>query len=107
MPSHDPTQDRFLDCYEAIAIATRRKLDAARACDWPAFDAGERECHTWMERVERLGDPLAVLDSTGRRRRMELLRGVLRDDAALRELLQPWLAAVDRCMHGRPAPGLS
>jgi len=97
------TQDRFLDCYEAIAVATRRMLDAARAADWPAFESGERECRTWIERVERLGNPDTLLDAAGRRRRMELLRGVLRDDAALRDILVPWLGQVDRCMRGRPA----
>jgi flagellar protein FliT len=97
------SQDRFLDCYEAIAVATRRMLDAARATDWTAFAAGERECRTWIERIERLGNPDALLDAAGRRRRMELLRGVLRDDAALRDILAPWLGQVDRCMRGHPA----
>ena len=95
-----PTQDRFLDCYEAIAAATRRMLDSARAADWSALDAGERECRTWMEHIERLGNPDAVLDDEGRQRRIELLRRVLRDDAALRDLLQPWLGQVDRCLRG-------
>lgn len=101
-----PTQDRFLDCYEAIAMATRRMLDAAKAADWPALDAGERECRTWIERIERLGSPDAVLDREGRRRRIELLRGMLRDDAALRDLLQPWLGRVDRCLHGATTAGV-
>jgi len=95
-----PTQQRFLDCYEAIAAATRRMLDAARSNDWHAFAARERECNTWMEHVERLGDPDAVLDAAGRRRRFELLRDVLRDDAALRDLMQPSLGRVDRCLRG-------
>ena len=98
-----PAQQHLLDGYEAIAVATRRMLDAARAGDWHAFDARSRECNTWMERVERLGAAHALLDAEGRRRRMELLSGVLRDDAALRDLLQPWLGQVDRCLHGQPA----
>jgi flagellar protein FliT len=96
-------QQHLLDGYEAIALATRRMLEAARAADWHAFDARSRECNTWMERVERLGAADALLDADGRRRRMELLGGVLRDDAALRDLLQPWLGQVDRCLHGHPA----
>jgi len=95
-----PTQQRFLDCYEAIALATRRMLDAARRADWQAFELRQRECSTWMERVERLGNPEVVLDGEGRRRRFELLREVLRDDAALREITQPWLARVDGCLRG-------
>jgi len=94
-----PTQQRFLDCYEAIAVATRRMLEAARCTDWQAFATRERECNTWMEHVERLGDPDAVLDAAGRRRRFELLREILRDDAALRDLMQPWLGRVDRFLR--------
>ena len=96
-----PTQARFLDCYEAIASATRRMLDAARAGDLPALAAIEDECNAWIARVERLGDPDAVLDAQGRRRRVELLGRMLRDDAALRDVLEPWLGRVDRCL--RPA----
>ena len=96
------TQDRFLECYAAIAAATGRMLAAARAADWQALDAGERECNEWIARIERLGDPDLVLDATGRRARMDILRRVLRDDAAIRELLQPWLGQVDRCLAGAP-----
>lgn len=97
-----PAQDRFLDCYEAIALATRRMLEAARAADWTAFVARERECRTWMERIERLGNPDLVLDAAARGRRFELLRRMLRDDAAIREIVQPWLGRVDRCLRGSP-----
>jgi flagellar protein FliT len=99
-----PTQQRFLDCYEAIAVATRRMLEAAREGDWQAFATREHECRTWMEHIERLGDPDAVLDATGRRRRLALLQDCLRDDAALRELLQPWLGRLDRFLRV-PAAG--
>ena len=102
-----PAQQRFLDCYEAIAASTRRMLDAGRAGDWAAFAARERECRTWVERIERLGNPDAVLDRAGRQRRLELLRATLRDDAALRDLTQPWLGRVDRCLYGRGSVELS
>ena len=99
------TQARFLECYAAIAASTGRMLAAARAADWQALDEGERECNDWIARIERLGDPDRVLDGHGRRVRIEILRRVLRDDAAIRELLQPWLGQVDRCLGGaRPAP---
>ena len=98
------TQDRFLECYAAIAAATSRMLAAARAADWQALHEGERECSDWIARIERLGDPERVLDGPARRVRMAMLRSVLRDDAAIRELLQPWLGQVDRCLgNTRPA----
>jgi flagellar protein FliT len=97
-----PTQERFLACYEAIATATRYMLEAARAGDFPALAALERDCNSWIQRIERLGDPQAVLDAQGRRRRIELLGRTLRDDAALRDLLEPWLGRVDRCLRAQP-----
>jgi flagellar protein FliT len=94
-------QTSLLGCYEAIADRTRRMLDAARAADWSTFDRSERECREWMDRVEQLGDPDALLDLPGRRQRMEILSRVLRDDAALRDLLHPCLGKVDRCFVQR------
>jgi len=95
------TQTRLLDCYAAVADATRRMLDAARAADWPALDHSERDCDEWIGRIEALGDPDALLDAQGRAQRLALLRDTLRDDAQLRNLLEPWLGQVDRCL-GRP-----
>jgi flagellar protein FliT len=96
------SQHHFLDCYEAIATATREMLDAARSADWQALEQRKRDCEAWILRIEHLGDPDAVLDASGRRRRVEILRGVLRDDAQIRDLMQPWLRGVDRYL-GRDA----
>src|SRR5689334_12226638 len=97
------TQARFLDCYEAVAERTRRMLEAARAADWTAFERTERECRAWIARIELMGDPNRVLDADGRKRRFELVRRMLRDDAALRDLMQPALGRVDRCLAARAA----
>ena len=95
-------QARLLDCYEAVADATRRMVEAARAADWGAVRERSLDCDTWMQRIEALPDAEAVLDADGRKRRVEILRAVLRDDAALRDLLHPSLARVDRTL-GRVA----
>ena len=97
------THARFLDCYEAVAERTRRMLEAARAADWSAFQRTERECRAWIERIEMMGDPNIVLDASGRKRRFQLVSRMLRDDAALRDLLQPALGRVDRCLTRRAA----
>ena len=96
------TQTRFLDCYEAVAERTHRMLEAARSADWSAFQRTERECRAWIERIELMGDPNVVLDASGRKRRFELVNRMLRDDAKLRDLLQPSLGRVDRCVARYP-----
>ena len=91
-------QARLLDCYEGVASATRGMLDAARVADWPALEACGRDCEHWLRRLERIGTPEAVLDHDGRRRRIEILARVLRDDAKIRDLLRgrPERAALPR-----------
>lgn len=91
-------QASFLGCYEAIAHATRGMLEAARCADWSALAERQRECARRIACVERLGDPHGVLDAQGRRRRFELLRRMLRDDAEIRDLTQSWIGRVDRCI---------
>ena len=95
-------QARLLACYEAIGEASRRMLEAARAADWRAFAERERSCAALIAMIESLGDPRAILDARGRRRRVEILRGVLHDDAQIRDLIEPWLADVEVCI-GRDA----
>jgi flagellar protein FliT len=100
------TQASFLACYEAIAQATQAMRDAARAADWPAFAGHERECARWVARIEDLGSPDGVLDTQGRQRRLELLRRMLRNDAEIRDLMQPSLGRIDRCIGcGCATPG--
>lgn len=91
-------QTGLLDGYEAIAHATRGMLDAARAADWASFAQRERDCATWIRRIEQLGNPDALLDAQGRQRRFELLRRMLRDDAEIRDLMQPRLGRAERCI---------
>jgi hypothetical protein len=95
-------QARLLACYERVADATRGMLDAARAYDWTSLGHHGRDCETWMQRIEALPSPETVLDREGRRRRLELLQQVLRDDAALCQLLGPAFGRVDRCLQARP-----
>lgn len=95
-------QARLLACYERVADATRGMLEAARAYDWTSLTHHGRDCETWMQRIEALPAPDTVLDREGRRRRLELLQQVLRDDAALCQLLQPSFGRVDRCLAARP-----
>jgi len=93
--AHDTAnQARLLACYEGVADATRGMLDAARAYDWTSLHDCGRDCEAWMQRIEAMPAPETVLDAKGRQRRLELLTQVLRDDARLRDLLDPALGRV-------------
>ena len=81
---------KLMVCYEAMARASRAMLNAARDNDWDTVASLERHC---AGVIARLGtEPGAdSLDDTQRRRRFEILRTLLAEDAEIRNLAQPWL----------------
>jgi flagellar protein FliT len=83
-------EQQILTTYERIAGVTRQMLAAAQAAQWDRLTALERECSA-------LFVPLVAHDReqpTGRdyvRRKAELIRGILADDAQIRLLVEPQL----------------
>jgi flagellar protein FliT len=81
--------------YEAIAQASREMLIAARDDDWDQVARLEARCRQLIgqlkaaARTERLSD-------AQQRRRIELLRGILADDAEMRARSEPWLRQLER-----------
>ena len=88
---------RLIEVYEEIARASRSMLDAAKAEDWERVARIEADCRELIDRIriaardERLGVGEA-------RRRMEILRGVLQDDAQIRARSEPWLQDLNRIL---------
>ena len=89
----------MIECYEQIANASRRMLAAARAEEWDLLTEVERECAGIIDRLRGMGNPEAMSDD-GRRRRMEIIRQVLVDDAEIRRLAEPWLARMESYLRG-------
>ena len=92
-----PEPSRLIEYYEEIARASRTMLDAAKADDWERVARIEAECRDLIDRIraaakeERLGAGEA-------RRRMEILRDVLQDDAQIRARSEPWLQDLNRIL---------
>lgn len=93
-------EEKLLSCYEAIATASGRMLDAARAADWENLVRAEADCAALISEAR---DLRAACDcsTTGEARRLSALRKVMADDAEIRALMQPWLATLDRALTGR------
>jgi flagellar protein FliT len=88
-----------LEFYEAIAAASRRMLEAARAGDWDGLLAAEADCTKLVAQARaRPEQPPLALDE--RRRKNEIIRRVLADDAEIRDRLQPRLAQLDALLRG-------
>lgn len=111
-PSSHP---RLIDRYEEIARASRRMCDAACAENWEAVHRIEARCRRLIGRLAsaHLTERLSAEED---RRRIALLRGILADDAKIRERTEPWLRQIERLLEpppaapariGRPAPSAS
>jgi len=85
-----------LELYEAIGAASRRMLEAARAGDWDGLIAAEARCAALV--AEARARPQPALTESERRRKGEILRCVLADDAEIRRHLQPRLAALEEML---------
>lgn len=90
-------EEKLLSCYEDIAAASGRMLEAARTADWECLVRAETECTSLISKARDLraaGDCSAA----GEARRLSALRKVMADDAEIRALMQPWLATLDRVL---------
>lgn len=94
-------EEKLLSCYEAIATASSRMLDAARRADWESLVRAEADCTALINEAR---DLRAACDcsAAGEARRLSALRKVMADDAEIRALMQPWLATLDHVLTGQP-----
>jgi len=91
------TSRDVIQTYEAILDVTARMLDAARNSDWDLLVEREQECRMLVERLVAARAKVD-LDDDARKRKAEIIRKVLSDDAAIRDLTQPWLARLQHMM---------
>jgi flagellar protein FliT len=84
------TEDYFAH-YEAIAKLSSRMLVAAREGEWSDLKTMQG---TYREMIEQLkeADSGSSLDEHARARKLDLVKKILADDAAIRDLSSPSLA---------------
>jgi flagellar protein FliT len=92
--AHRDMQSTLLCYYEKIGRVSQLMVEAAENADWTTLADAEAVCGKLIRRVRSIGEPTSKLDAAGRRRRMEILRAILADDARIREITQPWAAQV-------------
>lgn len=86
--------------YEAIAQTSRKMLCAARREDWDEVARLEDQCRRLIAELKAAGG-CERLGGAQQRRRIELLRGILADDAQIRARAEPWLHPIERAFAGR------
>lgn len=87
--------------YEAIGHVSHCMVQAASRADWNAYEHAHACCEQLIACLQGTGLTPEVLDASGRRRRMEILRQVLADDRRIRDLVEPAVARIDRLLRAR------
>ena len=101
-PSARSGAPKLIHRYEAIALASRCMLTAARRGDWDEVERLEGRCRALIDQLKAAAE-FEALGADEQRLRVRLLRDILADDAEMRMRAEPWLVQLERLI-ARGAP---
>jgi flagellar protein FliT len=81
----------LLSVYEEMAVLTGRMLACASNGDWDQLVELESQCAARV-RVLQAAPPAEPLSGPVRERKVQILRELLDNDRAIRQLTTPWMA---------------
>jgi flagellar protein FliT len=84
----------LLSTYDSLSATTACMLAAARSGDWDRLVSLEKDCATLVAKLSAL-ETDAPLPAGVRDRKAALIRKVLADDAAIRDITQPYLKRLE------------
>ncbi|WP_426100509.1 flagellar protein FliT [Massilia sp. TSP1-1-2] len=91
------TPNDVLSMYENIAGLTSKMAGAAQAGDFDGLSRMETQCA--LQSVQTIGG-VPALEGAARMRKIDLLKMIMANDRAIRDVTQPWqLADVVRATH--------
>lgn len=88
----------LLIVYEKVAALTENMLNAARANDWELLAQLESDCSLQVRTLKEFETPVA-LTSPLRERKICLIKKILADDKAIRDLTEPWMQQLSKLMQ--------
>jgi flagellar protein FliT len=88
--------NEVLSMYENIAGITSRMAVAAQAGDWNGLARLEDQCANQASAAATGVPPLA---GAQRLRKIDLLKQIMANDRAVREVTEPWMGQLERVMH--------
>ena len=89
------TSNEVLSMYENIAGLTAKMAVAAQAGDWDGLAKLENQCAA-QATAAHSGVP--ALDGTLRMRKIDLLKQIMANDRAVREVTEPWMGQLANVM---------
>ncbi len=94
-------QDKLIDYYKAIEDSSCKMLAAAQASDWEGVVRYEGACAVLIEQL-RFKSQNEQLLPEHRKEKVRIMQRILRNDAQIRYLTEPWLAQFEQMMGGQP-----
>lgn len=91
-------EQNVISHYESLSGLTGQMLDAARNGEWDALVGLEQQCSREVAQMRTLV-PGGALDETSRQRKISLIKKILADDAAIRNMTESWMGQLQRIMH--------
>lgn len=85
------SKNNYIAHYEAIAAISARMLSAARKALWNEMTDLQAEYRSLVDRLRDIEETVS-LDENERIRKYNLIRQILADDAAIRDLANPSVA---------------
>ena len=100
-------EEQILSAYQDISRLTGQMLAVARNSEWDALVALERECSGIFAQLLN-HDQEVPRSNDFQRRKAELIRGALDNDAEIRLLVEPWLTHLSELIgHSGRQPRLA
>ncbi|MFC0250751.1 flagellar protein FliT [Massilia consociata] len=92
------TSNDVLPMYEHLAGLTGQMKTAAQAGDWTGFD--KLNVQASVAAGASIGG-VPALDGAKRQRKIDLIKQLMANDRAIREVTEPWMGQLDRalCAH--------
>jgi len=90
------TSNEVLSMYENIAGLTGKMAAAAQSGDWNGFDSLQAQC---AAQASATATGVPALDGAKRLRKIDLLKQIMANDRAVRDVTEPWMGQLDRAMR--------
>lgn len=94
-------EQTLIDFYRAIEDSSARMLEAARLKDWDEVVRCEGACAVLIEQL-RYQAQQQELEPAQRKEKTRIMQRILRNDAQIRILAEPWMAQFEHMFEGQP-----
>jgi flagellar protein FliT len=87
-----------LSIYQAMVELTEQMVTAAADSDWDQLVLLEQRCARHVQTLKE-HEPAQALSGAGRQKKIDLIKQLLADDRAIRELTTPWMTQLSALIN--------